>query len=452
MASRAATLAIVFATVASPADAARREVTVQATPSTGPAPLAVTFIATGDATAVHWSFGDGAAADGSVVEHTYGAGRWAASWEAQTAAGTQSGRVQISAYGLTFAAPSHTRYARRTRFTGAVVPAEMGVRVTLFGPTGDIGSTRTRAAGAYTLRTRVRTPGTYFVRSDRGVSTQRTLRVRPLLKAALVGSGTRGGRYELSARVLPAAAGTLAVIVTRRGKRLVDRTFRAHVRLRLDTRHAATYRVRVTLVPNLGYDGVSRVLLAHVIFPQLAYGASGATVAQLGAQLRQFHYVAPFTSTFDSRMLDAVYAFEKVQGLLRTGTVDARFWRRLDAPYMPRPRYAGPPDHLEIDKPQQVLFVVRRSRIAQIAPISTAGLPGKFTPVGRFSIIRKVGGFDPSPLGTLYDPMYFVGGYAIHGNPSVPPYPASHGCVRVPMWIAPMLYAANPYGETVYVY
>ena len=48
--------------------------------------------------------------------------------------------------------------------------------------------------------------------------------------------------------------------------------------------------------------------------------------------------------------------------------------------------------------------------------------------------------------------MYFTGGYAIHGNPSVPPYPASHGCVRVPMWVAPRLYETNPYGETVYVY
>ena len=39
--------------------------------------------------------------------------------------------------------------------------------------------------------------------------------------------------------------------------------------------------------------------------------------------------------------------------------------------------------------------------------------------------------------------MYFTGGYAIHGNPSVPPYPASHGCVRVPMWVAPRLYATD---------
>src|SRR5204862_73261 len=61
-------------------------------------------------------------------------------------------------------------------------------------------------------------------------------------------------------------------------------------------------------------------------------------------------------------------------------------------------------------------------------------------------------GFDPSPLGTLYVPLYFTGGYAIDGNPSVPPYPASHGCVRVPTWVAPYLYRTIPYGETVYVY
>ena len=99
-----------------------------------------------------------------------------------------------------------------------------------------------------------------------------------------------------------------------------------------------------------------------------------------------------------------------------------------------------------------MLYVVRGSHVALIVPVSTAGLPGRFTPTGRFAIYRKVNGFDPSPLGTLYDPMYFTGGYAIHGNPSVPPYPASHGCVRVPMWIAPRLYETNPYGETVYVY
>jgi lipoprotein-anchoring transpeptidase ErfK/SrfK len=175
-------------------------------------------------------------------------------------------------------------------------------------------------------------------------------------------------------------------------------------------------------------------------------------VATLTSQLAALHYATPRTSRFDSRVLDGVYAFQKVQGLPRTGTVDTRFWQRLAAPRVPAPRYRAPAQHLEVDKRHQVLYEVRRGRIALIVPVSTAGLPGKFTPVGSFAVYRKVPGFDPSPLGTLYDPLYFTGGYAIHGNPSVPPYPASHGCVRVPMWVAPHLYASVPYGERVFVY
>jgi lipoprotein-anchoring transpeptidase ErfK/SrfK len=151
-------------------------------------------------------------------------------------------------------------------------------------------------------------------------------------------------------------------------------------------------------------------------------------------------------------LLDSVIAFQKVQGLERDGEVAAHVWKRLANPRIPTPRYSMPTDHLEIDKTRQVLFVVRGGSIATIVPVSTAGIAGWYTPEGTFAIYRKVGGFDPSPLGTLYAPMYFHGGYAIHGNPSVPPYPASHGCIRVPMWIADWLYATNSYGETVYIY
>jgi lipoprotein-anchoring transpeptidase ErfK/SrfK len=194
------------------------------------------------------------------------------------------------------------------------------------------------------------------------------------------------------------------------------------------------------------------VLRANVVLPRLAMGSRSVSVAQLGTQLRRLHYAAPAGGAFDSRMLDAVYAFQKVHGLPRTGVVDARFWRALSNPRVPAPRFERPATHIEVSKGLQVLYVVRASRVALIVPISTAGVSGTFTPVGRFAVYRKVGGFDPSPLGTLYDPLYFTGGYAIHGNPSVPPYPASHGCVRVPMWVAPLLYRTIPYGEAVYVY
>jgi lipoprotein-anchoring transpeptidase ErfK/SrfK len=176
-------------------------------------------------------------------------------------------------------------------------------------------------------------------------------------------------------------------------------------------------------------------------------------VTELARQLAALHYVVPsFSSTFGDDFVQRVYAFQKVQGLERTGSVDAAFWTKLGNPRIPAPRYSQPADHIEVDKTHQVLYVVRDGKIALISPVSTAGIAGYYTPEGRFAIYRKVTGYDPSPLGVLLDPMYFVGGYAIHGNPSVPPYPASHGCVRVPNFVIYRLFGSEPYGETVYVY
>jgi lipoprotein-anchoring transpeptidase ErfK/SrfK len=428
-------------------------VTPQATPTAGPAPLRVSFAANGAASA-HWDFGDGSAADGVTVEHTYAAGRWTATMTAQAGDGTTSTQaVPITAYGLTLKGPDPARYGRRAVFRGTVVPAERGVTVKLSGPGGGrLASAKTNAQGAYAVKARVRAPGAYTATSERGSSAPATLRVVPRLLSGLAGSGARGSRYYFNARLVPAAAGTLAVKITRGGSALVDRTFAGRVRIKLDTRRLTAYVIRVEVVPSEGFVATARVLRANVVLPRLAAGTSSAAVAQLGDQLRRLHYAAPYGASFDGRMLDAVFAFQKVAGLPRTGVVDARFWRALTSARTPAPRFAQPASHLEVNKGRQVLYVVRGSRVALIVPVSTAGLPGKFTPVGRFAIYRKVVGFDPSPLGTLYDPMYFTGGYAIHGNPSVPPYPASHGCVRVPMWVAPHLYATNPYGETVYVY
>ena len=43
------------------------------------------------------------------------------------------------------------------------------------------------------------------------------------------------------------------------------------------------------------------------------------------------------------------------------------------------------------------------------------------------------------------------GGYAVHGYHSVPPYQASHGCARVPLWAARGVYDRWSIGDTVYV-
>ena len=426
---------------------------IQATPTTGAAPLQVTFAATGDAASSHWDFGDGGSAEGRTAEHTYAAGRWTATLTTRSTSGeTTAQTAAITAYGLTLAGPNPARYDRRVVFRGAVVPAERGLRVTLVGPRGKMTAAKSGADGRYAISARVRVPGEYLATSERAESAPLALRVVPKLVTGLAGSGARASRYFFTARLVPANAGVLAVNISRGHDVLVDRTFTGRVRIRLDTKRLTSYRVRTEVMPNDGYAGTVRVLRANVVLPRLALGARGGAVSQLSGQLRRLHYAAPGGTSFDGRMLDAVYAFQKIHGLPRTGVVDARFWRALSNPRVPVPRFAQPAGHIEVNKGLQVLYVVHGSRIALIVPISTAGIAGAFTPVGRFAVYRKVGGFDPSPLGTLYDPLYFTGGYAIHGNPSVPPYPASHGCVRIPMWLAPLLYRTVPYGETVYVY
>ena len=52
----------------------------------------------------------------------------------------------------------------------------------------------------------------------------------------------------------------------------------------------------------------------------------------------------------------------------------------------------------------------------------------------------------------LWYPMYFLRGFAVHGFPEVPTHPASRGCIRVPMWIAPRLYAQYSHGQLVRIY
>ena len=252
-------------------------------------------------------------------------------------------------------------------------------------------------------------------------------------------------------RIRPAEAGTLSVTVSRGGT-VVRTASGAAVDLPLDTRSPGSVVVTASAKTAAGWTAAHATATTTIAYPSLADGASNAAVAELTRRLAALGYIAPALSgSFSADLLDTVYAFQKVQGLARTGIVDAAFWAKLEHPLQPHTalRRSGRP-HRGRQGPAGAVHRAQRPR-----RVDRAGLdrrrPGKFTPVGRFAIYRKVLGFDPSPLGTLYDPMYFTGGYAIHGNPSVPPYPASHGCVRVPMWIAPTLYDTNDYGETVYV-
>ena len=450
---RLAVLLLLTLAFAPGAVAAPPGVTVDATSTSGQAPFAITLGASGDAVSYHWDLGDGTAADGSSVQHVYATGLWTATVTATAADGeTAQAQVQVRAETVTLAARSPATYGRLALFTGALKPAAENVPVTLAAGGRVLGRGTTGPGGGFRIRARADAPAAVVARADQAASQPFQLAVRPAITIGFEGEPALYGTLHAVARIRPASAGTLSVTVTRAGGVVKTASGRALV-VPLDTRTPGSVVVTARATPASGWASASTSANTTIAYPDLAEGATGSVVSVLAHRLAALGYLAPSGGAgFDSELLDAVYAFQKVQGLERTGTVNTEFWTRLDHPLRPNPRYAGPADHLEVDVAHQVLYVVRGGRVASIVPVSTAGVAGDYTPRGRFAIYRKVNGFDPSPLGTLYDPMYFTGGYAVHGNPSVPPYPASHGCVRVPMWIAPILFATNDYGETVCVY
>jgi peptidoglycan hydrolase-like protein with peptidoglycan-binding domain len=194
----------------------------------------------------------------------------------------------------------------------------------------------------------------------------------------------------------------------------------------------------------------------------LSPGDSGAWVYRLQKGLADAGFrPGPFDGRFGRATLGAVYAFQKVHDLPRESTFDTAQWDLLDVePSLPPAEVD--PVRVEVDLERQVLFLVRDHQVQVTLPISSgnggtftgrAGTPVRArTPEGSFRFGRHIGGWRTSYLGDLYYPFYFYGGYAIHGSWSVPPYPASHGCVRVE--IHDMNYLRNELrlGMPVYIY
>jgi PKD repeat protein len=431
------------------AHAAPPAVTAQASPASGAAPLQVALTASGDAATYHWELGDGTSADGPVVQHTYPAGRFTARVTATNALGeTAQATTAITATGLTLAAPKVGRYRQLVRFRGRLIPAAKDARIALFRGGRRIGVTRTDRRGGFAVRGRVGAPDSrYTVRYSGAVSNQVALAVRPGLDTSFSGSGQLGRPLTLLVRARPAASGTLTVRILRDGRLLRSRSFRGQLRIPLATSRAGAYRIRITLRPVPGYLPVRRVLERIVFLSSLGPGSAGASVRELELRLHELHYaLGGIDGYYGQDDVDAVIAFEKVNGLWRTGRVDARVWRELQRAEVPRARHpAG--DHVEVSKGRQVLFLVRDGKVALIVPVST-GATGN-TPLGVWHVYSKVPGYNAKEM---YYSSFFVGGFAIHGYHSVPAYPASHGCVRIPLWVAHRVFTLIGYGTTVYIY
>jgi lipoprotein-anchoring transpeptidase ErfK/SrfK len=146
-----------------------------------------------------------------------------------------------------------------------------------------------------------------------------------------------------------------------------------------------------------------------------------------------------------------VVSFQKLTGREPTGVVDADVWSALTQPLDVAPMVpGGAPTRAEVDLDRQLLVLWIDGRPALVTHVST-GSRRTPTPPGRFHVLRRVTGWDNGPYGALFNPLYFNGGIAFHGYPSVPMGPASHGCVRIPMHVAEYFPDLVANGVEVYV-
>ncbi len=215
----------------------------------------------------------------------------------------------------------------------------------------------------------------------------------------------------------------------------------------------------------------SRVLNVEVVNRELRYGDTGADVRTLQSRLRTLHYdVGPKTSFYGWDMVHAVTAFQKVMGFHRDGVATTQVWKSLAHPkraHLRHPTKRG--TEVEVNLTKQILMIAKNGRIWRILDTSTAGgytytdsagyQATAVTPTGHFTIQYKIDRLVKDKLGTLWRPSYFdSSGDAIHGEGDsnyggdVPPYPASHGCVRITDLAVDRYYNVLAVGVPVWIY
>ena len=201
------------------------------------------------------------------------------------------------------------------------------------------------------------------------------------------------------------------------------------------------------------------------------YGETNDNVANLQHRLYDLGYwVADFDGQYGQVTGQAVLAFQKYMGLPRTGNLDDWGAFLLSMQSFKPIAASRSGDLVEVDKGKQLLFFVRGGKTIFTLNTSTGSdIPytevnqrdggtidgDAHTPEGRFRIYQAYGdGWEKGQLGELYRPRYFSGGVAVHGAPSIPGYPASHGCVRVSTTFMDWVWDNNmlPMGSNVWVH
>jgi hypothetical protein len=164
-------------------------------------------------------------------------------------------------------------------------------------------------------------------------------------------------------------------------------------------------------------------------------------------------FLAPggVTGRVDDQTSTAVLAFQKWAGLPRDGVLGPSTIAALVRATRPEPAYRAPGRRIEVHLRRQLALLIQGDRVVRSVHVSSGA--GGATPIGSFRVYRKERYSWSVPFKVwLPWASYFVGGVAFHEFGSVPTYAASHGCVRVNRYDAPMLYTFAASGTPVRVF
>lgn len=191
---------------------------------------------------------------------------------------------------------------------------------------------------------------------------------------------------------------------------------------------------------------------------------AGLSVAQIKEAEQRLAELGYWTGPIDGRLDDgtraALVAFQKWEGREITGKLTREELEAMRHSAAPKPRDTGY-EHVEVDVDRQVLMLVKDDDSVRVLPVSTGSgkefldegqMSVAYTPRGRFVVYDKTFGWENGQLGSVYYANYITGGVAIHGYLSVPNQPASHGCIRIPMFAARQVSDLLPKGTIVLVY
>jgi hypothetical protein len=272
--------------------------------------------------------------------------------------------------------------------------------------------------------------------------------------------GVVGERFVVRGIVAPYVAGQKVVVrVYRNGRSVLARrlglsplgngTAQFHFGYRPPHSGLLQVRAEHPATPQLAAFAAKPVSVRYES-PQLSIGSGGAAVWILQRELAAQHYQVAVDGRFDSSTGRALLAFRKVTRQARVESAGSRVFQLLQegaGRFHVRYRHDG--NHVEADLSRQVLAEIERGgKVRRIVTISS-GKPSTPTVIGRFRVYGKEPGTNSHGM---VDSNYFIRGYAIHGYAEVPPYPASHGCLRIPIPDAAAVYAWVQVGYPVDVY